>query len=262
LVRHLAHTDLSWRSWDAARRPWRALLDVLLPPQCVTCDTFVAEPGLLCAECFRQTGFITEPMCARCGVPFAAAALGGPDRLCPSCRVDPPVFDRARAALRYDEQGRRLILPLKHADRTELAMTLAPHMARAGADLLREADMLVPVPLHRSRLFHRRYNQAALLVQAVGRIAGRPWLLDALVRRRATASLGEKSATERAVEVAEAFAVEPSRMPRIAGMRVLLVDDVMTSGATANACAKALLAGGVRSVDVLVAARVPDPRLN
>ena len=106
----------------------------------------------------------------------------------------PPVFDRARAALRYDAQGRRLILPLKHADRTELAATLAPHMARAGAALLREADVLVPVPLHRSRLFQRRYNQAALLAQAVGRIAGRPWVLDALVRRRATASLGEKSA--------------------------------------------------------------------
>ena len=141
-------------------------------------------------------------------------------------------------------------------------MTIAPHMARAGAELLIEADVLVPVPLHRSRLFHRRYNQAALLAQAVGQIAGRPWLLDALVRRRATASLGEKSATERAVEVAEAFAVKPSRMSHIAGKRVLLVDDVMTSGATANACAGALLACGVRSVDVLVAARVPDPRLN
>jgi ComF family protein len=121
--------------------------------------------------------------------------------------------------------------------------------------------VLVPVPLHRSRLFHRRYNQAALLARAVGRIAGRPYVPDALLRLRATESLGEKSAEERATEVAGAFAIRRSRSSRMAGKNVLLVDDVMTSGATANACAMALLAAGVTSVDVLVAARVPDPRL-
>jgi ComF family protein len=172
------------------------------------------------------------------------------------------VFGRARAALRYDAQGRRLILPFKHADRQELASTLAPHMAHAGAAVLRETDVLVPVPLHRARLFHRRYNQAALLAKAVARIAERPCLLDALLRQRATESLGEKSAAERAAEVAGAFTVRPSRVTQLAGKRVLLVDDVMTSGATANACATALLAASAASVDVLVAARVPDPRLN
>lgn len=217
---------------------------------------------MLCAECFRRTGFITEPFCTRCGVPFANAALGGTERLCPGCRSAPPVFRRARAALRYDAQGRRLILPFKHADRTELSSLLAPHMARAGSALLREADLLVPVPLHRVRLFKRRYNQAALLAKAVGRIAGLVCLPDALVRQRATASLGEKSAAERTAEVAGAFAVRPSRAPRLRGRRVLLIDDVMTSGATANACAATLLAAGAASVDVLAAARVPDPRLN
>ncbi|HET7883299.1 MAG TPA: ComF family protein [Acetobacteraceae bacterium] len=182
--------------------------------------------------------------------------------ICPACRDVPPVFGRARAALRYDAQGRRLILPFKHADRTELSAVLAPHMARAGAALLREADLLVPVPLHRGRLFRRRYNQAALLAQAVGRIAAVPCAVDALVRRRATASLGEKSAAERAAEVAGAFALRPSREVRVRGARVLLVDDVMTSGATASACATVLLAAGAVSVDVLAAARVPDPRLN
>lgn len=174
----------------------------------------------------------------------------------------PPVFHRARAALRYDAQARRLILPFKHGDRTEIATALAPHMTRAGAVLLQETDLLVPVPLHRSRLFHRRYNQAALLAQAVGRIADRPCLLDALQRQRATASLGDKSAAERAAEVADAIAVRPSRVRDLTGKRVLLIDDVMTSGATANACAGALLSAGARLVDVLVAARVPDPRLN
>jgi len=254
-ARTLPRTDLAWRAG-------RALLDLLLPPRCVACDASVAAPGLLCPDCFRMTGFITEPFCTRCGVPFANAALGGLEHLCPACRATPPIFRRARAALRYDAQGRRLILPFKHADRTELASVLAPHMARAGAALLRDADLLVPVPLHRGRLFRRRYNQAALLATAVGRIAGRPSLPDALVRQRATASLGEKSATERAAEVAGAFAVRRSRVAQVIGKRVLLVDDVMTSGATANACAAVLLAAGATSVDVLAAARVPDPRLN
>ena len=258
-----AHTLATLRLLsDGARQAGRALLDLFLPPHCVTCDAIVSAPGLLCADCFRQTGFITEPFCARCGVPFAASGLGGADRLCPGCRAVPPIFRRALAALRYDAQGRRLILPFKHADRTEIASALAPHMARAGASLLCEADLLVPVPLHRARLFHRRYNQAGLLASAVGRIAGRPCLLDALLRRRAPASLGEKSAAERAAEVAGAFLARPSRAGQLAGKRVLLIDDVMTSGATANACAAALLAACAVSVDVLVAARVPDPRLS
>jgi ComF family protein len=221
----------------------------------------VIVQGQLCVDCFRLTGFITEPCCARCGVPFASAAQGGPDRLCAACREAPPVFERARAALRYDTQSRRLLLPFKHADRTEIARTLVPQMARAGAMLLRQADVLVPVPLHRRRLFLRRYNQAAILAQGLARISRKPTLPDALVRRRATASLGAKSAAERATEVADAFAVRGSRVVRLAGRRVLLIDDVMTSGATANACALALLAAGATAVDVLVAARVPDPRL-
>jgi len=238
-----------------------AALDLVLPPHCVSCGAPVAIQGQLCVECFRLTGFITEPCCAHCGVPFASVAQGGPDRLCPACRETPPAFERARAALRYDLQARRLLLPFKHADRTEIARTLVPHMARAGAALLRQADLLVPVPLHRRRLFLRRYNQAVLLARGLARAARKPMLPDALVRARATASLGAKSAVERAVEIAGAFAVRPSRIPRVAGRRVLLIDDVMTSGATANACTVALLGAGAAAVDVLVAARVPDPRL-
>jgi ComF family protein len=221
----------------------------------------VTVQGQLCVDCFRLTGFITEPCCARCGVPFSSTAQGGPNRLCTSCRDLPPAFERARAALRYDGQARRLLLPFKHADRTEIARTLVPQMARAGAMLLRQADVLVPVPLHRRRLFLRRYNQAAILARGLARVVRKPALPDALVRRRATASLGAKSAVERASEVADAFAARASRVVRLVGRRVLLIDDVMTSGATANACALALLAAGAAAVDVLVAARVPDPRL-
>jgi ComF family protein len=199
-------------------------------------------------------------MCRRCGVPFASAQQGGAEGLCTACLSESPLFGQARAALRYDANARRLILPFKHADRLELVEVLAPMMARAGAGLLRQAELLMPVPLHRRRLFARRYNQAALLASALGRVAGRRVLLDGMVRRRATVSLGDKTARERAAEVADAVAVHDRHAGTVAGKRVLLIDDVMTSGATANACADALLRSGAAGVDVLVAARVPDPR--
>jgi ComF family protein len=245
-----------------ARGLGRAALDLVLPPSCLTCDQPVDAPGRLCADCFQRTGFVTEPCCARCGVPFTTPGRGGAARLCPACALDPGGFDRARAAFRYDAQARRMILPLKYGDRTELARALAVHMARAGAGLLREADVLVPVPLHRARLFRRRYNQAALLAYAIGRGADRAVVPDALRRVRATRPLGGRNAAARAAEVESAFAVRASRAERIAGARVLLIDDVLTTGATANACALALKQAGARRVDVLVAARVPDPRLD
>jgi ComF family protein len=240
----------------------RAALDLLLPPACLTCDAPVSDPGQFCADCFRATGFITEPCCTHCGVPFADARERGPHRLCPVCLLDPPPWGRARAALRYDAHSRHIILPFKHGDRTETAPALARMMVRAGAALLAEADLLVPVPLHRARLISRRYNQAALLAHAVGRIADLPTLPDALFRTRRTKPLGELGADARARMVEGAFAVRPRRLAAIAGRHVLLIDDVLTSGATTRACTKTLLAAGAAGVDVLVAARVPDPRLN
>ncbi|MFL5252591.1 MAG: double zinc ribbon domain-containing protein [Rhodopila sp.] len=243
------------------RHTGRAALDFLVPPRCAACDDPVEVHGQMCPPCFGRTSFISPPLCLRCGVPFVSAEQGGSDGLCEACRQRPPLFRQARAALRYDDQGRRLILPLKHADRLELASVLAPMLVRAGQDLLERADVLVPVPLHRRRLFHRKYNQAAVLARAVGHLAGKPVLPDGLQRTRRTAPLERKSPEERARELAGAVQVRPARGMRIAGHTVLLVDDVMTSGATANACAAALLAAGARAVDVLVAARVPDPRL-
>ncbi|HET6183543.1 MAG TPA: ComF family protein [Acetobacteraceae bacterium] len=241
-------------------RAGAAALDLLLPPSCITCGRAVERNGLLCPECFRRTGFVTAPYCDCCGVPFDARPPARGRLVCARCDAAPSAFARVRAALRYDAGARALILPLKHADRTEIAAALAPMMARAGAELLRETELLAPVPLHRWRLFRRRYNQAALLARAIGRLARRPVLPDALARTRRTASMGAKSAAERQREVENAFAVRPRHAVRIAGRRVLLIDDVMTSGATADACARALLAAGAARVDVLVAARVPDPR--
>jgi len=239
----------------------RAALDAALPPQCPSCDTIVPAPGLFCAPCFAGTGFISAPFCARCGVPFAHAGQAGRGGNCPACEATPPDFDRARAALRYDGQARGLVLAFKHADRTEHARVLAALMARAGAALLNEAELIVPVPLHRRRLFARRYNQSALLARLLARISGRPLALAALRRPRPTPALTARTATERAAVMAGAIVAAPRTRTLIADRRVLLVDDVMTSGATANACARALREAGARAVDVLVAARVPDPRL-
>jgi ComF family protein len=235
------------------------VLDILLPPNCLACDAPVDADGQFCLPCFRQTNFISAPFCPHCGVPLPFGPGAG--RLCQACSAEPPAFGQARAALRYDALSRRLILPFKYADRTDAAHGLALLMARAGGALLEQAELLVPVPLHVSRLRQRRYNQAALLAAALGRIAKRPALPDALIRNRATTALGPLDLVERRAELDGAIAVRAGLLSRIAGKRVLLIDDVMTSGSTAQACALALLAAGAAEVNVLTAARVPDPRL-
>ena len=236
-----------------------AALDLLLPPTCMLCTVPVDAPGLLCGACFGELTAAGEPCCLCCGVPFDLAWHAAEGGLCQRCIDTPPPFERARGALLYDNASRRLVLPFKHGDRIEFATILARLMARSGASLLREADVLVPVPLHRRRLFVRRYNQAALLAQVLGLMTGRLVLVDALARITATQNLDGKTAAERRDEVATAFAVRPRRVSILEGRRVLLIDDVMTSGATAGACSASLLAAGVAAVDVLVATRVPDP---
>ncbi len=239
----------------AAAGAARIVLDTLLPPHCLTCDTLVDRPGQFCPACFRETQFITAPHCLTCGAPFPHAQPGM--IVCAGCAADPPPWGEARAALAYDAQSRRLVLAFKHSDRTELATALARMMARAGAALLPRADLLVPVPLHRTRLFARRYNQSALLARALSRLSGVPHLPDALRRTRATRSLGELSAAARARMLEGAIAVR--RPAAVEGRHILLIDDVLTSGATARNCTLALLDAGAAGVDVLVTARVRAP---
>ncbi len=236
----------------------RRVLDTLLPPNCLACDTPVEDDGQFCLSCFRGANFVSAPMCAQCGVPLPYGAAAGAEGKCGRCEAVPPAFAQARAALRYDETAKKLILPFKYADRTESARGLARLMRRPGADMLAAADVLVPVPLHKARLRGRRYNQAALLALELARLTRRPCVPDALVRQKHTAPLERMSLVQRQAELHEAIRLRPGFA--VAGKYVLLIDDVMTSGTTANACAHALLAAGAKRVDVLTAARVADPR--
>ena len=242
-----------------ARRAGGAGLNLLLPPTCMACDAPASAAYQLCGACFGRCHFITRPFCRSCGVPFAHAGQAGPGGRCPSCIARPPSFAEARAPLAYDQHARPLVLAFKHADRTELAGLLAPLMASAGAALLARARCIVPVPLHPSRLRQRGYNQSALLARALARRSGVSALLDGLRRVVRTPSLGEHDHAERLRIMTDAIEAGGADFH---GRRVLLVDDVMTSGATANACARALLGAGATAVDVLVAARVPAPDLD
>lgn len=240
------------------RRAARLLLDSLLPPQCLGCGAIVGAMGVLCVACWKRTVFLGPPWCAACGLPFEFDV--GEGALCGACSWRRPRFERARAALGYTDVGRRLILSFKHGDRTDAAPMLARWIVRAGADLLAEADLLVPVPLHWTRLFTRRYNQAGLLAHAISRLTGVPVALDLLVRRRRTPSQRKRNRDERWRNVRGAFAVRPHRGNRIEGRRVLLVDDVYTTGATLQASAGALQGSGAAAVDALTLARVTTSR--
>jgi ComF family protein len=223
----------------------------LVLPQAGLDGEAAQSPGLG-AQAWAKIVFLSDPVCDGCGTPFEYD-IGA---RCAACQAKPRAFDRARAACLYDEHSRGLILQLKHADRPEIGALFARWLNRAAADLLADADFIAPVPLHRSRLFKRRYNQAAEIARPLSRISGVRYLPDALARRRPTASQGGKSAQGRARNVAAAFVA--TRPERVAGKRILLIDDVLTTGATAQACARTLLAAGARSVDLAVVARVKE----
>jgi ComF family protein len=245
----------------AAIKPFGlAVLNTLLPPHCLACDAPVDADGKFCLPCFRRANFITAPFCARCGVPLPFAAAAGSAGDCDKCEADPPAFGQARAALRYDELAKKLILPFKYADRPEVARGISLLMARAGAPLLAQAELLIPVPLHKSRLRHRRYNQSVLLAVALGRSHGLTVARDALVRHKSTLPLAGMDLAARRAELDGAITIRPGRATLVQGRRILLIDDIMTSGATANACATALAAAGAVAVNVLTATRVADPR--
>lgn len=228
--------------------------DLVLPPQCAVCHARLGRHGALCGACWRDLDFIEAPLCAVTGIPFAFNP--GFEAVSVAAQADPPAYDRARAAVLFNDTARALIHGLKYRDRHEIAAVMGGLMARAGGVLVAEADMILPVPLHRGRLWSRRFNQSMLLARAVGRSAGRPVAPDCLARVRPTRQQVGLTADQRRRNVAGAFAVAPGQAPRLSGAHVVLVDDVLTTGATVEGCARTLRRAGAARVDVLTFARV------
>ncbi|MGI9415310.1 MAG: ComF family protein, partial [Hyphomicrobiales bacterium] len=221
----------------------------ILPAQCLSCRARIADHPGLCAQCWRGIDFIEPPCCPRTGLPFAYDP--GPGTVSAVALARPPVWNRARAAAAFGPVSRQLVHALKYRDRLEVAGLLGRLMVRTGGDLLGNAELIAPVPLYRGRLWTRRYNQSALLAGAIAAHAGVPANMDALRRTRPTRAQVGLNMAERRRNVRGAFAPGDVRTMAVAGRRVLLVDDVITTGATAGACVAALLGAGARQVDVL-----------
>jgi ComF family protein len=244
------------RAADALRAALRTTLDLALPTQCPACREPVEGRGL-CPACWSRLSFVTRPYCERLGIPFVYDP--GPGILSMEAIADPPAYHRARAAVRFDEISRALVHALKYGDRLDLAPMMGRWTANAGRELLADADALVPVPLHWRRLWARRFNQSAMLAAAISKESSMPVVAGALKRVRATAQQVGLSRTERAANIQGAFRVPEEGKAAVAGRRLVLVDDVLTSGATVEGCARALLRAGAANVDVLIFARVADP---
>ena len=237
----------------AVRATLGLVVNVALPQLCPTCREPVDGAGL-CPACWSKLSFIAPPYCERLGIPFPFD--GGPGLLSMEAIADPPAYHRARAAVRYDDIARKLVHALKYGDRLDLAPAMGRWMANAGRELLADADAILPVPLHWRRQWARRFNQSALLAEIIAKASGRVVAHGALKRVKATQQQVGLDKSGRAQNVQGAFRVPDVGKAEVAGRKLVLVDDVLTSGATADACARALLRAGAASVDVLVFARV------
>jgi ComF family protein len=241
---------------QAVARAARWIADLVVPPLCLACRKPLAVHDALCAACWRGVKFIRAPLCDRLGLPLPFDT-GGP-LVSARALADPPVYDRARAVAHFDGVVRDLIHRLKYGDHHDARRLFARWLSDAGKELLQGCDLIVPVPLNRWRLLHRRFNQAALLAAELERLTGIRSDPLALVRPKPTPSQVGLTNVQRRRNMAGAFAVPPDRTETIAGRRVLLIDDVITTGATVAACARALKRAGAARVDALALALVTD----
>lgn len=257
--RHLSHTlaTLKANASSLCRRAGRLALDIAIPPSCIACDDAIMEPGTLCPNCWRELRFITEPKCEILGTPFSYDL--GPGIVSAQALASPPPFEKARAAVLYDDIARSLVARLKYEDRPDLAPVMARWMGLAATDLTRDKPVVVPVPLHHWRQFERRYNQSALLSRFLCRDLALEHQPQALERVRRTQQQVGLTRRERAENVRGAFRATSQGIMRITGRPVLLVDDVLTTGATLEAASRACLRAGAKSVCVLTFALVADP---
>jgi ComF family protein len=228
--------------------------DALFPPSCAGCGRRIARHGALCSSCWPQLRFIEKPVCAVLGTPFSVPL--GEGALSAKAIADPPPFARARAAVAYEGLARRFVLGLKFQDRQDQASWMAEWMLRAAPELVADADIITPVPLHWRRFIARRFNQSAVLAKAMADQCGKPFAPEVLVRTRSTQTQRGLTAPERDANVGRAFAVPEAVRIAVAGRRVLLVDDVITTGATLKACTLALKKAGAAEVDCLAFAMV------
>ncbi|MEZ5744390.1 MAG: ComF family protein [Sphingomonadaceae bacterium] len=229
------------------------VVDLVFPPRCPTCGDAIAAQTGLCIACWSELEIPSDPACTLCGRPFLDSVRDG--ATCAPCLANPPRHDGIAAATLYNETSRKLVLAFKHGNR----IALAPMMARlmtAKLGFLDETWVIVPVPLHRWRLWRRGYNQAAVLAREIAKKSKARLSLDALRRTRATPSLGGLGAKARRKALSGAIAIHPARKAGIKGAKILLVDDVLTSGATSDACVKALKAAGAQEVKIACFARV------
>lgn len=233
---------------------WTSAIDSLLPPRCVATGEIVDAQGMLSPAFWSQLQFIEDPFCKTCGIPFSFNITN--DALCAACMDQEPLFDRSRSAVIYNDASRKLVLGFKYGDQLHSVDTFVPWMIRAGQSLIDQADFIIPVPLHARRLRERRFNQSALLAQEIAKRTGKKYIPDALMRVRHTTPQKGLNAKERNKNVRGAFTVNERYSAVFRDKNILLIDDVFTTGATLNECARVLKQAKTTSVNVLTIARV------
>ncbi len=232
------------------------LVETIYPARCMACPSETITPMGLCGSCWGETHFFEGAVCHYCGVSVPTAADPSEKVVCDSCHRHPPGWDMGRSAIAYEGRGRQIAMAFKHADRLDMARTLAAWMTQAGSDILSPDMLVVPVPLHWSRLLRRRYNQAAVLAQHVADTSGADYAPELVKRRYATPSLQGKTRGERHDVLSNAMTVLPANVSSVTDRSVLLVDDVLTTGATLSACTEVCRKAGAANVSVLTLARV------